>query len=321
MKHINFANLDLNLLRVLDCLLIERSTTRAAERLNLSQSAVSASLSRLRNHLADPLFERKGQSLAPTSYASGLEVELRELLTRLESALNSGQTFVPAESRLSFRLGASDYFADYLMPRVVNRLQREAPLSRVQLTPLDPHDHVNSLERFQTDAIIFLSKAIPGWMRSRDVMTSHFRVIARKDNAVLKQSGITSGEKIPLDLYCGAQHGLYSPSGETRTWLDIELEKHNKTRTISATSSTFHSLSKIIAHTDLFATVPQLTAVDMATHYPLNVYTHPLTGISSKLMMAWHYRNDKKEAQAWFRNIISEELSLLQMTLSEPSSH
>lgn len=320
MKPINFAKLDLNLLRVLDCLLIERSTTRAAERLHLSQSAVSAALGRLRTTLDDQLFERKGQALAPTPYASSIEGELRELLTRLECTLNSGQTFVPSESRLNFRLGASDYYADYLMPSLVNRLQREAPLARIQLIPLDPHDHVNSLERFQSDAIIFLSTPIPSWMRSQDVMLSQFRIIARKDNAMLKQCGLANGAQIPLDVYCGAQHGLYSPSGESRTWVDIELEKRDKIRTITATTSTFHSLAKIIANTDLIATVPQQTALDMATHYPLEIYIHPLEGISSKLMMAWHYRNDRKEEQAWFRNIIIQELSQLQTSLAEPNA-
>lgn len=311
MKHTNFASLDLNLLRVLECLLIERSTTRAAERLNLSQSAVSAALRRLRTQLDEPLFERKGQALAPTAYALALEPELRELMSRLEVVLTSGRRFSPSDCKLTFRLGASDYYADYLMPSLVNRLQNEAPSAKVQLTPLDPHDHVNSLERFKTDAIIFLSTPIPGWMRSQDIMTSHFRIIARENNTLLVQAGLNANDRIPLNLYCGVNHGLYSPSGEARTWLDIELEKRGKTRVISATTSTFHSLAKIVAHSDLLATVPERTANNMAAHYPLKVYRHPLEGIKSDLMMAWHYRNDKKPEQAWFRSMLIEELSKL----------
>lgn len=316
MNQINFGNLDLNLLRVLDCLLIERSTTRAAQRLNLTQSAVSASLRRLRNALGDPLFERKQNALAPTPYALFLEPELRELLTRLENMLEASHTFSIADCRRTFRLSASDYFADYLLPQLTQKIHSQAPGAKVQLTPLDPHDHVNSLERFKTDAIIFLSSQIPGWMRSSDVFDSHFRIIARAEHPLLRQAGLTTSDTISLELYCGLQHGLYSPSGETRTWVDIELEKLGRTRNIAATTSTFHGLSKMIAHSDLIATVPMMTALDMAEHYPLSVYGHPLTGIKSKLMMAWHYRNDKKPEHEWFRSLIVAELKSLQQYLS-----
>lgn len=312
MNQINFAQLDLNLLRVLNCLLIERSTTRAAERLNVTQSAVSASLRRLRDVLGDPLFERKHNALSPTPYALGLEPELRELLTRMENMLEVSHTFSVSECRRTFRLSASDYFADYLMPRLTSQVHAQAPAAKVQLTPLDPLDHVNSLERFKTDVIILLSSAIPGWMRAADVLDSHFRIIARADHSLLTQSGLVNGDTVPLEIYCGMQHGLYSPSGETRTWVDIELEKLGRTRNIAATTSTFHSLAKVISQTDLIATVPMVTAMDMANHYPLTVYTHPLQGIKSKLMMAWHYRNDKKPEHEWFRSLIMCELSSLQ---------
>lgn len=317
MNQINFARLDLNLLRVLDCLLIERSTTRAAVRLNLSQSAVSAALRRLRTELSDPLFERKHNTLQPTPLASTIEPELRELLTRLETLLECSREFSVATCRRTFRLSASDYFADYLMPKLTQQVQMLAPDAKVQLMPLDPHDHVNSLERFKTDAIIFLSTPIPAWMRSADVFDSEFRIIARESHPVLKQAGIRRNKIIPLDLYCGLQHGLYSPSGDTETWMDIELGKSGKTRNIAATTSTFHSLGKVVANSHLIATVPALTAYDLASHYPLNVYQHPLQGIKSKLMMAWHYRNDKKPEHEWFRSLVIQELVALQTSMAK----
>lgn len=141
-------------------------------------------------------------------------------------------------------------------------------------------------------------------------MTSHFRIIAWENNTLLMQAGLNTNDLIPLNLYCCVNHGLYSPSGETRTWLDIELEKRG-TRVISATTSTFHSLAKIDTHSDLLATVPERTANDMAMHYPLTDYRHPLEGIKSDLMMAWHYRNDKKPEQAWFRSIVIDERAKL----------
>lgn len=319
MNKINFANLDLNLLRVLDRLLVERSTTRAAERLNLSQSAVSAALRRLRDVFGDPLFERKNNTLMPTPFALSLEPELRELLTRLETVLENSHGFSVDDCQRTFRLSASDYFADYLMPGLSAKISVHAPKAKIQLTPLDPHDHVNSLERFKTDAIIFLSSPIPAWMRSTDVLQSEFRIIACREHRALDASGILPNQVVPLDLYCELQHGLYSPSGETHTWVDIELGKLGKQRHITATTSTFHSLAKTISENQLLATVPALTALDMARHYPLNVYHHPLTGIKSTLMMAWHYRNDKKPEHEWFRTMVIDELATVQAHIKKLS--
>lgn len=308
----NNLNFDLNLLRVFDALLIERSTTKAASRVHLSQPAVSAALSRLRSALNDPLFERKGNSLEPNAYALSVEPQLRELLGSLEVVLSPTNSFDPSESRQTFRLATSDYFADYLMPELVKRFSREAPNARVQITPLDAQDHLNSLERFQTDLIIFLSLPIPSWMRAKDLFLSYFRVLACKGNTHLKRAGVSPGEVIPFDIYCGSDHGLYSPSGDTRTWVDDELEKQGRKRHISATTSTFHSLAKVVEGSALLATVPELTATDFAKRYDLEVYRHPLIEAKSNLMMAWHYRGDHKPDQQWFRKIVSEELTKLE---------
>lgn len=308
----NISNLDLNLLRVLDALLIERSTTKAAQRVNLSQPAVSASLSRLRDALQDPLFERKGRCLEPTEFALALEPELRSVLSKIEEMLSTNNSFDPKQCKQNFRIAASDYFADYLMPLLINRFRKEAPNARLQITPLDAQDHLNSLERFKTDLIIFLSLPVPGWMRAKDAFISPFRVIARKDHSDLKTAGITPEMIIPMDLYCGLEHALYSPSGDIKTWVDSEIEKLDRKRRISASTSTFHSLSKVVESSDLLATVPALTAYKMADHFELDVYKHPLVDPTSNLMMAWHYRNNNKPEQKWFRSLVEDELATLQ---------
>src|SRR4051812_25400565 len=104
----NFASLDLNLLRLLDALLRERSATLAGQRVGLSQPAVSSALNRLRHALGDPLFVRHGNGLVPTPFAEGLAAPLRDALASLESALGA-PTFNPAIAARSFRLFGADY--------------------------------------------------------------------------------------------------------------------------------------------------------------------------------------------------------------------
>lgn len=313
----NISTFDLNLLKVLDTLLIERSTTKTAQRLNLSQPAVSAALSRLRDAFGDPLFERKYGGLEPTPFALAMQSEVRELMARLEHTLLSSTAFEPQHTTRTFRIAASDYFGDFLMAELTQRFRELAPNACLQLMPLDSKDHLNTLERFSADVIIFLSLPIPEWMRSKHIYESRFRIISKHNHPALQAFGHAPDATLPLELYCQLQHGLYSPSGEKRTWMDTELSKIGKHRQIVVSTSTFHSLAKIVAETDVIATVPRLTAVEFAKQYGLQVYQHPLAHLKSDLMMAWHYRQDKKLDQIWFRGLVEDAMRDLQMGEAE----
>ena len=118
----NLLSFDLNLLRVLDALLHERSTVGAAEKIGLSQPAVSSALGRLRILLDDPLFVRHGQRIVPTDYAKSLEIPLRQTLDTLADLLSRGEGFDPSESARSFKIAGSDYFAEILMPPLARLL-------------------------------------------------------------------------------------------------------------------------------------------------------------------------------------------------------
>lgn len=310
----NLKNFDLNLLRVFDAIAQERSTVKAAVKLNMSQPAVSAALGRLREAMKDPLFERSGGQMRPTAYAHSLETPVQELLEQIERTLTPETEFNPLHTHRTFRFAASDYFADHIMPRLASRFEREAPNARLQMTPLAVDDHLDSLERFQTDAILFLSMPVPGWMRSCEVMVSHFRVIASRDHSDLAQAGIRPGQRIPMDFYCGSQHGLYSPSGETKTWVDEALKAQGRVRHVAVSTSTFQSLGRVIAKTQYLATTPAATAFQLAQTFPLEVYQHPLEETGVKLMMAWHYRNDAKPEQVWFRDQIKNAIDALPST-------
>lgn len=308
----NFSNFDLNLLRVLQALLMERSTVKAAARLNMSQPAVSAALGRLRHALGDPLLKRMGRGLEPTPYALALEGGLNEALGRLEFLLRPVSAFDPATSQRTFRLSASDYFADFLMPRLAARFRVEAPQAKLQLMPLDSKDHLVSLERFNTDLILFVSLMVPEWMRAKEIFVSTFKILAAKHHPVLRQASVQPGQEIPLTLYCGCQHALYSPSGDTATWVDEVLGRLGHKRFISQTTSTFHGLVRLVEATDLLATVPAVTADHFATMYAVDAYAHPIATAQSHIMMAWHYRSEEQPDQRWFRGVIEEELTQLQ---------
>lgn len=123
--YMNFATFDLNLLRVLDAIFREGSTVKAAAGLGLSQSAVSGSLSRLRHALDDPLFVRQGNRLVATDYAASLQEPVRQELDRIAAMRSAPARFDPRTAKGTFRVAASDFFAEMLMPALGDLLHRE----------------------------------------------------------------------------------------------------------------------------------------------------------------------------------------------------
>src|SRR5437764_13596203 len=130
----SLAGLDLNLLVVLDALFTERSVTRAARRVGLTQPALSNALARLRIQLDDPLFVRSGRGIIPTARALEMQPVIADALKRIEGALQEGK-FDPRTSRRVFRVIASDYIEAVLLPSILARLEAEAPYVDLEIRP------------------------------------------------------------------------------------------------------------------------------------------------------------------------------------------
>ncbi len=123
----NFAALDLNLLRVFDAMMMELNTTRTGDRVGLSQPAVSSALGRLRHIIGDELFVREGNRMVPTERSLSLREPIRDALRRMEDALSAVARFDPAVATQTFRISGSDYFSTLLMPRLAARIAPRRP--------------------------------------------------------------------------------------------------------------------------------------------------------------------------------------------------
>ena len=152
MTPLNFRTLDLNLLRVFDEVMTERSLTKAARNLSLTQPAVSNALRRLRETLGDELVQRSGQGVAPTARALALWPAVREALQRLQESL-SPHEFNPASANSTFVLSMADATAAELMPGLINILENEAPDISVRVLPLSTRDPRRLLDEQSTDQI------------------------------------------------------------------------------------------------------------------------------------------------------------------------
>ena len=307
----NFKTFDLNLLRVLDALLIERSTVKAGHRIGLSQPAVSAALRRLREATGDPLLIRSGQGMLPTDYAQTIELPLRLFLGELETIFAANQRFDPSRSRDVFKIAGSDFYGEHLMPGLVRRLQSEAPDVRVQLVELVADSHLDSLKQQSVDMALVPRFELPDWVSGRDVFQSDFVVVARKGHPRLSRAGVAPEQVIPLDLFCDIGHVLFSPQGNLRAMGDAALTKVGRERKVVATVTTFSAVWRNVAQSDLIAILPEQLARHVAEEGGLSIYESPIRLDRATISLIWHKRFTGNPAHRWMRDMIADVMAPL----------
>lgn len=304
----NFRAFDLNLLRVLDALLHEGSTVRAAEKLGLSQPAVSAALSRLRHALGDPLFVRQGSRLVPTDNARGIALALRQELDRIEEMLSLATKFDPATAEGVFRISGSDFFAEMLLPRLGQVLGRRAPGLKVQFVDLVPTDYISSLEQYRADLALVPDAGFPDWLQRSPMFHSRFVTVARADHPGL--AGLEAGAPVPLDLFCDLGHAIFSPAGRMQAMGDAALERIGRRREVAMTLPVFSGVCRVVAESELIAIVPKQLAEMLAPQIGLRLHPVPVeVPVPVPLIVAiWHKRASANPLHRFLRGTVAEIL-------------
>ncbi|WP_204112821.1 LysR family transcriptional regulator [Shimia biformata] len=298
---INFRTLDLNLLRVLDALLQDPSTTRAAASLGLSQSAVSAALGRLRHALSDPILIREGQALVPTDFARQIAPELQTCLHQIETLLTGPDVFDPGTETSSFKVSGSDYFSELLMPRLADLMAVEAPYMTVQQVDLVPDDYTRILEDSTIDLALIPRQDFPRWIGFDVMGTSGFTAVARTDHPRLNRASVKPGDTIPIDLFCDMGHVLFSPEGKRGGMGDAALARVGRERRVVMTLPVFSGVANAVASSDLIALLPTAFASRIGARLGLQTYDAPMETPRVELCMVWHQRSTNNPAHAWLR--------------------
>lgn len=288
--------LDLNLLKTLDALLDERSVTRAAERLALTQPAVSAMLNRLREAFDDPLFTRSQRGIVPTLRALELAVPVRQILHDISQLLQPS-VFAPASATLTFTLAATDYALRALVVPFMAALREQAPGIRVAVVPVS-HDQIQGqLERGEVDAALMTPDTTPAELHARALYEERYVCLLRDDHPAAQQP-------LTLDLFCQLDQALVSYSGKPfRGVTDDALAALGRERRITLAVSTFMVLPEILRVSDLLAVVP----ARLARHLPgLKAMEPPLAIPGFIKNLAWHERTHRDEGQRWLRALLRE---------------
>jgi DNA-binding transcriptional LysR family regulator len=289
----DIKRLDFNLLVTLDALLAERSVSRAAQRLSLSQPALSAQLARLREMLGDPLFVPSHRGMTPTPLALGLQAPLAAALAQLHDVVTSARAFDPARDDFTVHVAASDYVQAALLLDFTLALREEAPGLRIALRAADVTRLEALMEKGDIDLAVLTPESIADALRSRPLFEEHYVFIARRGHPALRR---------PLDAarFCELEHVMVSPRGGSFTTpVDDMLDAQGLQRRVVVSASTFHSVPDLVERSDLVALVPARLVENRSNR--LRVLAPPLPVSGFAIHMAWHNRNHGDAAQRWVR--------------------
>jgi DNA-binding transcriptional LysR family regulator len=295
----NIAGLNLNLLPVLDALLTERSVSRAGSRLGLSQPAVSNALAQLRELLGDPLLVRKGAGMAPTERALALAGPLRAALLALEQGLEPAAAFDPATAERDFTILTNDFVAFAMLPRLLARLQREAPKVRLQVRAWQEHVVPPDLARGDADLALGFNRGLPAGHQATPLFEDRFIFVARKGHPIVKG-------KITLATYTKLAHVIVSQEPNARGVVDDVLAQRGLTRNVALRVSHFLLVPPIIAATDYVAALSEIVARPAAETLALQLLEMPLAAGGATVQMMWHERTGTSGAHGWLRGVVEE---------------
>lgn len=303
-----FRQLDLNLLRVFDEVMTERSLTRAAHKLSLTQPAVSNALQRLREALGDDLMKRSGQEMSPTPRALALWPAVREALGQLEGALVPGQ-FVPAQASNTFILAMADATAAKLMPGLLAAMDQTAPGVSIRVVPLTTRDPRRLLEDETLDLAIGYFPATMADLTARiqsgaAVAFSHERLYSGEYVCVMRRDHPLAKEVLTLANFCAARHLLVSFSGRPFGFVDEALAAIGQKRRIVLTVNQFFTAGKLVAGSNLLTVLPRhfVNATGIADQLVLRElpFAMPLVHVDA----LWHHRVHRLTAHQWLRQTL-----------------
>jgi DNA-binding transcriptional LysR family regulator len=290
-----FKNLDLNLLVALHALLTERSISRAAEKIHLSQPAASNALARLRDYFEDDLLVSSGRQLLLTPRAEELIDPVRDVLMRIDSTITTRAVFEPASETQDFTLLASDFTTTVLIPPLLAALFGEAPGVRIHLrNQTERPDEV--LDQRKADFLI-----IPSQFLSKD----HPSVaLFEEDYVCVTWDGHARvHDRLTLDDYLSCGHVAASFTGERQgsTFDSWFMNSFDVERRVEVTAPTMAALPALVIGTDRIATVHRRVAERAQAYLPVRLWAPPIKIPRLVQMLQWHKYKNNDPAIAWMR--------------------
>lgn len=297
MQGMHLSRFDLNLFVVLDAIYAEGSITRASDRLNLSQPAVSHALSRLRRLLGDPLFVRQGRDMTATPFAHGCIGVVREALQRFEATVHRASRFEPATATKRFTVGLRSHLEPEILPRLQRAVAAAAPGVTLSVVRAERRDLERSLSGGRLDVALDVLLPLSRAVHRQQVATERLVVMLRRGHPALRQ---------PLSLKSYLAHGHVQvssrPAGPSVE--DFELSRHGVQRDVRLRCQHYAAAARIVSESDLLLTLPERYGRSLDPTLGTVAVAFPLAVPAFQTFLYWHGNADDDPANAWLRAAI-----------------
>ncbi|MFS8055878.1 LysR substrate-binding domain-containing protein [Rhizobium sp. BR 317] len=290
---------DLNLLPVFLALMEERSVTRAAARLGITQPALSNSLNRLRETLRDPLFIRERYGIKPTQLAEEIAPTIEAALAQLDDLVFNQQEFRPAEAERLFTIAPNSYAELVLMPALAARMLELAPGIKLRMTPFGNDLAETGIVSGTTAMVLGRIVDPPDNLVVQHLMDDGLACVVRRNHPEI-------GDHISREQFESLKHVNVLPPGRLRAGLFQVLGQQNLKREVAVSVTHFLAVPEMLVVTDYCATLPRLICRSLERDPRLKVLPPPVDLGTFPVQMAWHLRYRHDPAHRWLRSMIGE---------------
>lgn len=298
-------NLDLFTLECFDMLLRERSVSRAAQRMDMSQSSMSEALARLRERFADPLLVRTREGMVPTDRAQELWPQVREGIEHLQAILERVADFEPSTASERFRITATDYAQLLLLPALVDRLREVAPRCSAEFVTVNLRAVEQTLEAGEIDLAVAYYPDPPAALRRSPLFNDRYVCIVRNEHPVTTQT-------LTAEEFAALPHVSVSPSGLSyfAGVVDSALDALGLERRIVVRCPHFLIGCHLVAQSDLVLALPSRAAQAVTRFMPVRIVEIPMPLKRVDVSMYWHERCHHSLSHQWLRGMVRSILAL-----------
>jgi len=295
---VNLRNFDLNLLVIFRAIMARGSIAGAAQEIGLSPSAVSHALARLRIMLNDELFFRTAEGVRPTDRARELSADIERGLGFISTAISLQHQFVPSEAKRVFTMQVADYVSGFLLPRLAERLQDEAPGVSFDILPFSISPE-SVWDRVDMQVRLTPGRLQPEMVRSQRLLADEIVVLMRRDHP-------RANDPMTAELYADLPHVKLSQSATGTTVIDDALAARGLERHMAMTVASWFEIPDIVAKSDLIAIAPRrLFSLDPRLRN-LKASPLPLEEVVFSFDLCWDLRTEREPGQKWLRKVVSD---------------
>ncbi|MCK9507312.1 MAG: LysR family transcriptional regulator [Pigmentiphaga sp.] len=298
----NLQRLDLNLLRVLDALITERSVTKAGSKLHITQSAMSNALKRLRQAVGDPLFIRVRSEMVPTDRAIALHKHVSEALRQVEQGFQLAADFDPATSDIQFKLALTDIGEVIYLPKLMRRLKEIAPNITVVSLQLSREQYPYALENGEVDLAIGHLPHLGSGFLHHHLFDDEFVCLVRESHPRIRTT-------LSLKQFQSESHIVMAPIWNQENAFEVGLRRLGLQRRMALRVGHYLTLPTAVRETDLLACLPGRAVEALSPMRGVRTLKLPFKPITLSSMQYWHRRVHQDASHQWLRQLVSTALS------------